>query len=238
MNMEDTYNIKAIILNKKPVRENDSRVTVYSREAGKLDLTARGTKKIKSKLAGHLEPFNLAEIMVVRGQRHNYAAAAVSESGFKDIKNNLDKLTAAGRALKITDQLIKPGVADAAIFDLLADYLKTLEQVNKDCEILTAFLIFKLLSHLGHKPELSFCVNCLNKIQAGKNKFDLNCGGITCAKCFDLKNINQLSVSDDAIKLLRLALTADFKKLMKVKIENKLAREVEKIINSFFKYNF
>ncbi|MFH1822239.1 MAG: recombination protein O N-terminal domain-containing protein [Patescibacteria group bacterium] len=43
--MEETYTTKAIVLNRQPFRENDSRVVVYSFEQGKMELVARGTKK-------------------------------------------------------------------------------------------------------------------------------------------------------------------------------------------------
>lgn len=236
--MEDTYNIKAIILNRKSFSECDSRVIVYARENGKLELTARGAKKIKSKLAGHLEPFNLVDIMVVRGRRHDYVGAAVSEKCYSNIKNDLAKLAAAGRAVKIIDKLIKPGVADEKVFELLKDYLEALDTVKTDFEIFAAFFILKLLADLGHQPELSRCLSCGSKIQPGRNRFDLARGGLVCGWCAKSGDANQLAVSDDGIKLLRLALKYDFKRLAKVKINKKLGGEVEKIINSFFKYSF
>lgn len=236
--MEETYNIEAIILNRKSLAECDSRVVVYSRENGKLELTARGAKKIKSKLAGHLEPLNLADIMVVRGRRHDYVGAAVSDKCFGDIKSDLTKLAAAGRALKIVDQLIRPGVVDGRIFLLLKDYLAALEISKKDSGIFASFFILKLLAELGHQPELSVCVNCFKNILPGKNRFDLAHGGLVCARCAKPGDANQLAVSDDGIKLLRLTLKSDFSKLAKVKTGKKLGEEIERIINSFFKYNF
>jgi len=198
--MEDTYNIKAIVLNRKSYSENDSRVMVYSQESGKLELTARGAKKIKSKSAGHLEPFNLVDIMVIRGQNHDYVGTAVSEKCYGDIKGDLAKLFAAGRAFKIINQLIKPGLADQEIFELLKEYLEVLNTAKKDFEILTSLFIFKFLAMLGHKPELAFCTCCVNKISPGNNRFDLARGGMVCGKCADLKDGNQLAVSDDTIK--------------------------------------
>ena len=67
--MEETFNTKAIILKREPFWEADTRVVVYSLEKGKLHLIARGTKKISSKLAGHLEPMNFVDLMVVRGKQ-------------------------------------------------------------------------------------------------------------------------------------------------------------------------
>ena len=236
--MEETYNVQAIILNRKSFSECDSRVIVYSRECGKLELTARGAKKIKSKSAGHLEPISLTDIMVVRGRRHDYVGAAISENCFSNIKNDLAKLPLAARTVRIVDQLIKPGVADEKVFKLLKDYFVFLNTVKKDFEISAWFFVFKLLAELGHKPELSQCLNCSAKLQPGKNKFDLARGGLVCGRCAKSSDSNQLVMSDDGIKLLRLVLKSDFKRLAKVKVSKKLGEEIEKIISLFFKYNF
>ncbi|MDO8667597.1 MAG: DNA repair protein RecO [bacterium] len=255
--MEDTYNIKTIILNRKSFSECDSRVVVYSREFGKLELTARGAKKIKSKLAGHLEPLSLTNIMAVRGRRHDYVGAALNENCFSNIKNDLTKLAPAGRAVKIIDQLIKPGLADEKIFELLKNYLETLERpesvipapqnaggIQKELysdyrlTMLTQLFIFKLLALLGHQPELSVCVSCVNKILPGRNRFDLARGGLVCSKCFNPKDANQLVITDDSIKLLRLAVKCNFQQLQKIKISKKLGQEAGEIIDKFFKYSF
>ncbi|MDD4901319.1 MAG: DNA repair protein RecO [Patescibacteria group bacterium] len=236
--MEDTYNVKAIILSRQPRGECDGRAVVYSREAGKLELVARGVKKIKSKLAGHLEPFNLADIMAVRGQKYDYVGAAVSQECFSDIKSDLTKLAAAGRAVKLAQELTKPGVPQVEIFELLKDYLETLEAARKDSEILPAFFTLKLLSALGHAPELSRCLSCAAKIQPGKNRLDLARGGLICAKCAKPGDGNQLAISDDSIKLLRLALKGDFRELAKIKVEKKLAAEIGEAVEKFLRYNF
>jgi len=236
--MEDTYNVKAIILNRRALGESDGRVTAYSREAGKLELTVRGMKKPKSKLAAHLEPLNLTNIMVVRGQKHDYVGAAMSENCYPEIKNDLAKLAAAGRALKITGELIKPGLADERIFELLKDYLLTLEASKNGLEVLAPFFVFKLLAELGHQPELFSCLACSKKISPGKNKFDLAKGGLVCDRCAKPGDSNQLVISDDGIKLLRLALKTDFKQLAKVKVGGKLCGEAGGVIDKFSKYCF
>jgi DNA repair protein RecO (recombination protein O) len=234
--MEETYNIQAIILNRRPSGEGDSRVTVYSRESGKLELTARGAKKMKSKLAGHLEPVCLTDIMVVRGRRHDYVGAAVSANCFGKIKNDLSKLALAGRAVKIVNQLTKPGVVDEKIFELLKNYLEFLDTAKKNLAV--SYFILKFLTELGHRPELAQCLNCAAKIQPGKNRFDLARGGLVCGRCAGLKNADQFVISDDGIKLLRLTLKSDFKQLEKVKVSKKLEKEAGEVIEKFLRYNF
>ncbi|MFA6306976.1 MAG: DNA repair protein RecO [Patescibacteria group bacterium] len=239
--MEETFNIKAIILNRKPFSEDGSKVTVYSENLGKLELVARGTKKIKSKMAGHLEPIGLVEIMVVRGKRYNYIGAAVSEDCYAKIKNDFAKIKAAGEAIKVFNLIVKTGESDPDIFYLLKSYFDFLNNagVKADYDLLAQLFIFKLLIKLGHKPELYNCVNCRKKIPPLGNKFDLAKGGLACAKCLpELGRAHQLAISENSIKILRLADKSDFKELEKISLDGNIKKEVINIISLFFKYSF
>lgn len=238
--MDATYTTKAIILSRQPFRENDCRVVAYSRDRGKIDLVARGTKKISSKLAGHLEPFNLSDLMVARGRHYDYIGAAVSRNCHYNIKTDLEKLKFAGKAINIFNQLIKQGESDASVFRLLIKILDIINNSEKQAisyELLVNFYILKLMSLLGHKPELYNCVVCRDKILPDSNEFDFLRGGLVCAICRkNNKNKQVLPISADCIKVLRLAVESDLDKSIKLKINDKLTEETSNIISSF--YNF
>ncbi len=239
--MEETFNIKALILNRKSFSEDGGKITVYSENLGKLELVARGTKKIKSKLAGHLEPISLVEIMVVRGRRYNYIGAAASKDCFANIKNNFDKINAAGEAIKIFNLIVKIGESDQNIFSLLKNYFDFLNcsSIKPDYDLFVKLFILKLLNKLGHGPELYNCVNCRKKISPSGNKFDLARGGLVCVKCLSkTDNAHQLVISENSIKILRLADKSNFKELSKVRINSNIKKEVTNIIGSFFRYSF
>ncbi|MBU0722099.1 DNA repair protein RecO [Patescibacteria group bacterium] len=237
--MEETYNVKAIILNRKNFSEDDSKIIIYSRDSGKLELVARGTKKIKSKLVGHIEPITLSNIMAVRGRQYDYAGAAASEQCYFNIKNDLDKLAAVGHAIRIFNKIIKVGQADEEIFELLKNFLDVLNRATADkisFELLSWLFIFKLLVKLGHKPELYYCVNCRAKILSAGMKFDLARGGLIGAECSaKIECPNGLTISENSVKLLRLAEKNDFNKLSKIKINNK-GKEIKNIISLFLNY--
>jgi DNA repair protein RecO (recombination protein O) len=238
--MEDTFRASAIVLSSQPFREYDSRKVVYSLEKGKLDLVARGVKKIKSKLSAHLEPLSLSEIMVVRGRQFDYVGAAMSRNCYSAIKNNLFSLEAAGRAINVFNKLVDKEETEEEIFLLLKDFLDFLDQESdslqsKSLEIWSDFFILKLLSLSGYKPEMWNCRRCQKKISPENNFFDLNRGGLVCGKCSQ-ESRDIISVSDNCIKVLRQSLEKDFDSLKKLKIDGGLEREVGKIINSFYKY--
>ena len=97
--MDETYNLTAIILNRHNWRERDSIITVYSKGKGKQIFIVRGTKKITSKLAGHIEPISLIEFMAIRGRKQEYIGGVVVKKNYKNIKFDLEKINIAGKAL-------------------------------------------------------------------------------------------------------------------------------------------
>ncbi len=238
--MDETYQTKAIILNRKPFRENDTKVSVFCLKKGRLELVARGAKKVSSKLAGHIEPIILANIMVIRGKRYDYLGSAINENSFLNIKNDLDKLSIAGKAVNVFQKLIKENEKDEKLFKLLEDFLETLNNYElriTNYELFFYFFVMKLLVELGYTPELYNCVVCKKKIEPGNNKFNLNKGGVAHNTCL-VGEQSSLTITDNCIKVLRMVVNDDLKKLTKLKIDSNLNKEVKKISSSFYKFNF
>lgn len=229
--MEETFNTKAIILKREPFREADTKVTVYSLEKGKLHLVARGAKKISSKLAGHLEPINFVDLMVVRGKQLDYAGSAKALDCFGRMKNDFDRIMQAGKILKILDRMVEIGDRDENIFSLLLESLAKLDDPEiSNHGLLPAFFSFKLVSFLGYKPDLYSCAVCKTKLKPGNNFFNYERNGLVCERCVIHR---KLKTSDDCIKVLRLALEQDFDYLIKLKINDRLSVEIKEAMNSF-----
>ena len=59
---------EAIILKTADLGETDRLLTIYSKEFGKIQVIARGTKKLESKLRYHLEPLSYSHLILVEGK--------------------------------------------------------------------------------------------------------------------------------------------------------------------------
>ena len=151
-----TYATTAIVLRQTDFREASQLFHFYTREYGKVEAVARGSKKIKSKLRGHLEPFGIVRILVAHGKRIDQLAGAAIQDGFQNIARNLEKIGVASFGIELVDRLTKPGSPDPEIFDLLADFLATLDQENLTRAKINAYqdaFALKLLGLLGLHPE-------------------------------------------------------------------------------------
>lgn len=231
--MDETYNTKAIILNRQNFRESDSKITLYSRDNGKLELVARGTKKISSKLAGHIEPITLSKLMIVRGKQFDYIGGAANDNSFQNIKNDLEKIKAASKGIEIFSRLIKAEEADQEIYNLLKGFLNILDQKDLDNDtndFLVSSFLLNLLSRLGYSPELFNCVICKKKIEPKGNKFDFSKGGLVCKNC---QTEGGLTITDECIKILRFVINNSLEKTIKIKITQKQGGEIKEIVESF-----
>lgn len=234
--MSAANNQQAIILRRVKFREYDSRITIYSRETGRLDLVVRGTARTKSKLAAHIEPFNLVNVMIIPGKQYDYAGSVFAEDCFSDIKKSLIKIENAGTGIRIFNQLVKEGLADEKLFILLYDFLLTLNSLkdeNKVPLIKSAF-IYKLLSELGHGADLHNCVHCRAKLKEEKNLFDFQRGGVLC--CHEENSGKCLTISANCIKLLRLIEANDLIYLANIKENKSIFRELSASIQLFYNY--
>ena len=240
--MEETFNTKAIILDRFKFRESDMKLIIWSRRKGRLELVARGALKIKSKTAGHVEPLTLSKLMIIKGKKDiDYIGTAVGETFFKNIKSNLKKIELAGNVIKLIKKLTRrEDGGGESIFFLLNDFLVTIDEKEVKSEsLLYSFFVLKFLSKIGFTPNLQNCSNCSTKItEGGVFFFDVQNGGIICKKCLEnCNNLNIYQMSDESIKVLRFCLQNDFTKLNSLKISKKVEKEVKIKIDLFFKYH-
>ncbi len=119
------YNLMlAIVLSRRDFREYDQIISLYTEEKGKIELLARGIKKIISKHSAHAEPFSLVEFDFVKGKEIDHLTGIQTVDIFSDIRGDLHKSMGAGFVVSATDKLIEIGMKDEKIFALLKNWLE------------------------------------------------------------------------------------------------------------------
>ena len=258
--MEATKNTPAIILGREPYRESDCLVSVYTLLDGKQVLVARGAKKLHSKLAGHIEPLTLADIMIVKGRGRDYLGSAIGRIFYSGIKSDLNKLYYAGQALSLFSRLVKEGETDENLFLLLSEWLEFLDRFDSNLkaasqalpfsqeagDLFLVFFFLKLLTALGYKPEMVSCLSCGHGIKPDNNYFNLQNGGVVCSSCSEAArhrpgfniNLELLPISDNCVKLMRFILSNQLAAAEKLKVNEKLVKELLVLINNFIKFQF
>lgn len=228
-----THRVKGIILRKQDYRENDRLFVIYTDELGKIEAVAKGARKIKSKMAGHLELFSVINLMVAPGKTYYQIAGADKERNFLNINSNLAKTVLASFCLESVDSFTKLGHPDKKVCELLMEVLEIFngEKVKNFFKlyILSKFFVLKLLSISGWTPELYVCVKCKKKIIPSGNYFDAVRGGLVCGQC----GKTDFPISPAAIKILRFVLKKNLKEGAAIKVNRNQVKEMTEIVDTF-----
>lgn len=228
----------AIVLSRRDWREYDQAVTLYTKERGKLELLARGIKKITAKNAAAIEPLCLSEIGIAPGKEINILTTAELENSFPNLRADLNKISIGLFAVRFYERMIEKDESDLKLFELLEGLLEWLNRTKKVSNLVLPAFILKFFVSLGFAPELERCVACGQKVaQRGRYAFDVAGGGLRCVGCQKIQEgVVNILVSNNVIKTLRLLLASNWiitNKLRLPKADEALTRSVVKRFSEF-----
>ncbi|MEI6040335.1 MAG: DNA repair protein RecO [Candidatus Berkelbacteria bacterium] len=223
------YKTKGIILKRTNLGEADRIVTIFTQKFGKIKVVAKGVRKTLSKMAGHLEPFCLTNFQIVEGRNLDTITGATVEKCFFGLRSDLEKTNACFYMAEIVDKMVEESVVHEEIFELLDLTFSHADELISP--LLISYFEINFLAEMGFKPELYECVSCQTKIESGENNFDFNHGGLVCGSCGTGR-----SISDKAIKMIRLFLDHDFSKIKKIQVTPDLISEIQ-IVTSYYLKN-
>lgn len=182
--MPETYAEQAIILHRRPFRDYDYSVSAYTRSRGKVNLIAKGALRPQSKLAAHLEPLTLVEMMIIIG-RTATVGGVVSRDCYVHCKADIDKILSASRAISQAGSWLKEHEADEKIFFLFHDFLDLLNKRRSEpswYELMSTIFLYKILAQLGYGLESDVCQRCGSNI-VSEAIFSLRDHGFLCSNC-------------------------------------------------------
>ncbi len=149
-----THLTQGIILRQSPRGESDREYVIYTQAFGKIYAVARGAQKITSKLAPHLEPFLVSDLMLASSGKTKHIAAAQINKNYSAISAEFGKIMMVRYFLETVEALVKPEFSDISIFQITENLLSALAPSHDFPDDLCALnkSLFELLSHLGYCP--------------------------------------------------------------------------------------
>lgn len=140
---------EAIILKTADQNETGRLLTVYSEKLGKINIQAKGVKKIESKLRGHIETISHSQLILIEGKNSLILKDAFLLNQFLNIKKDLEKLKTAKKLADLIDEALVGAERDEDVWKLI---LKTFEKLETDNIRINDFQK-QLISLLGYDPE-------------------------------------------------------------------------------------
>jgi DNA repair protein RecO (recombination protein O) len=228
------YKTEAIVLKRISLGEADNIVTLYTPHMGKIRAVAKGVRRPRSKLGGHLEPLTQSSLLIAQGQNLDIITQGQTIEGFLRLRTSLWHACCAIYVAELVDQFTPDHVEDYPFYRLLHTSLLWLCEA-RNCELALRYFELHLLSHLGYQPELYECLNCRSSLEPKRNLFSVRDGGVLCPDCSQTGPLAQ-PISVDAIKAMRYLLTSDRASAGRLRMNSELSRELEQLLRGYMRH--
>jgi len=232
------YRTQGFIFKKENRGESDQLFKIYTKDFGKIEVLGKGIRKISSKLRPAAEIFYLSEIEFIQGKTGKTLTDTILIDRLPKLRQDLKRLTIARKIGDLLEDFLKEQEPDKKIWKLI---LETFRELNnpalsiEKCYLLYYYFFWNLVSALGYKPELYYCLFCQKKLKLEKNYFNPEEGGVICRDC-SKKTKNLIEVKTETIKILRLAAEKDPKFFLKIKNAREHLKDLKEISDNYEKF--
>jgi DNA repair protein RecO (recombination protein O) len=224
------YRVSAIVIRQRNLGEADRILTLYTRERGKVSAVAKGVRRSRSKLAGSLQLFSLAEVQLAAGRSLEVATQARSLDSFYNLRRDLTCYAHASYTAELLDALTDEGLPDEILFDLLSATIRALD-CGADPDTIVRGFELHLLDRLGYGPELDECVSCSAPVRSGAHGFSITQGGVLCLRC--IPSLGGAPLSAAGLRALRDLARLPCEELAGRRLSAPVRKELARLLRAF-----
>lgn len=230
-----SFRADSIVLKHIEWGEADRILTLFTREQGKVRVIAKGVRKIRSRRAGHLEPFTHVAIQLAASKDLSIVTQAEMIEGYLPLREDLIRMTQASYVVELLDKFTYEEGENIALFNLLKSTLARLAQADMDYGMVLRYYEIRLLDFTGFRPELFHCTVGDEEIRPENQYFSVSLGGVVCPRC--AKTTTGLTpISMDALRFLRHFQRSPFKDAARAHPSEEVNREMEVVMQHYITY--
>ena len=218
-----------------PLGEADRILTLCSPDMGKVRAVAKGVRRTKSRLGGHLELLNRASVSVAIGRNLDTISEAYSISTFGGIRDDLQRVSRGLYVAELVDCFSFEGNGNRAMYSLLLGTLHRLES-GDNLDMLMRWFEMRLLECSGYMPELVHCVECRAWLEPADHLFACDSGGALCPNCRATSAGALLPLPLNTMKTLRfIQREASFDKLEALSAPSQILNDMERLMRTYIR---
>jgi DNA repair protein RecO (recombination protein O) len=235
MTEQRSFRVEAVVLRHADWGEADRLLTLYTRERGKVRAIAKGARRIRSRKAGHLEPFTRVTLQLAKGRDLLIVTQAETIEVYLPLREDLKLTGYAAYVIELLDRFVPDEqIAVPALFRLLTETLSRLAS-QADSWLVVRYYEMRLLDFLGFRPQLFECANCGREILPEDQFFSYGAGGVICPQCGEgLKGLQAISL--EALKYLRHFQRSTYREAGRAHPDASTQTEMETLMQGYFTY--
>lgn len=221
--------VMGMVLNAMPIGEYDKRITILTKEKGKITAFARGAKRPASPLLAAASPFSFGEFEVYEGRNTYNLAKAVITNYFSKLAKDLETACYGAYFLETADYFARENNDEKELLKLLYQTLRALEKGTLENRLIRRIFELRILLVEGEYPNLFSCQSCGAKEEL--EWFSLKKRGMACQSC---KKEQDILLDSSALYAMQYILSADIRKLYTFAVSEPVLAALEQLIGRLY----
>lgn len=221
--------VTGIVLSSINVGEYDKKVTILTKEQGKIGAFMRGARKPKSELVS-VTPFSFGIFDVFAGKETYYVKEASIKEHFNNILNDYDKVCQGSYFLESADYYSLEEGDELGRLALLYQTLKVLDESRIEFELIRDIFDLKTWVLNGEYPQVMECVLCTKKDSLVG--FSLKHRGCLCVDCVSKEGI---SLNQSTVYALQYIVGKSINSVYSFTLSENCLKELTRVITGYRK---
>ncbi len=225
-----TTQVLGMVLSAIPIGDYDKRLTILTKEKGKITAFAKGARKPGSAFLACSQPFAFGEFTLYEG-RNSYNVMAVDiKNYFEELRKDLEGAYYGFYFCELSDYLTHENEDGSNTLKLLYQSFRALMQPNIKNRLVRHIFELRMLLISGLVPQVFSCVKC-NKSEE-LYFFHIENGGAVCSNCN--RNMSKsVRVSESTLYAMQYIITSPLEKLYTFKVTNEVMDELKTCIGDY-----
>lgn len=221
--------LTGMVLSVIPIGDYDKRITLLSKERGKITAFARGARRPNSQLLAATNPFAFGRFELYEGKSTYNLVKAEITNYFRELTMDLEAAYYGFYFLEFADYYAVENENATEMLKLLYQSLRALESDAYLNRLVRCIYELKILTINGEYPNVFSCRKCKKEEDLGW--FSAKYAGTLCSECKNDENIIRLDES--ALYTMQYIITSSIEKLYTFQVSEDVLHTLERILKSY-----
>lgn len=224
--------VQGIVIKEVNFGEADKIVTLFTQKQGKIQASAQGARKPKSRLIGATQFLCYGDFVLYSGKNmYRITQGEVLES-FYNIRIDIEALSYATYFVELASEVIEEEHGNESLLKLLLNTLYMLSKDTRNDRHIKVVYELRLMSIIGYAPNLIHCIQCGD--EKDTYYFNSEIGGIVCDRCIVHKNEKKnMLIEKGTLHAMRYILYSNHNKIFSFEVSEKVLSQLEDVMQDF-----
>lgn len=224
--------LMGMVLTAMPISEYDKRITILTKERGKITAFARGARRPGSQLLAATNPFSFGEFELYEGRSSYNLTKASIRNYFRDLVNDLDAAYLGFYFMEFAEYYCQENNDEREMLKLVYQSLRALENPHIPKELVRVIFELRAIAVNGEGPGVFSCMKCGQK--ENLHIFSVRRGGIFCAKCGS--EGPGMQILDSTRYTMQYIISTPIEKLYTFTVSKEVLAELKTIMKQYMDY--